>query len=178
MSTIPKDPLLGAAKAIVILLRIIVIFLITIIGIGIGALVSVGHATVMAKIAEVGAPGQTFTLLIVAFGLVMVLLALAYKFFEQLSGVIDSVSEGEPFHADNADRLSRMGWISICGHALGLLLAGIAAWFVPYLDKADQHTDIGFGVDLAGILLTLILFILARVFRRGAEMREELEGTV
>ena len=29
-----------------------------------------------------------------------------------------------------------------------------------------------------GILLVLILFILARVFRHGAAMREDLEGTV
>lgn len=28
------------------------------------------------------------------------------------------------------------------------------------------------------ILLTLVLFILARVFRQGTEMRAELEGTV
>ena len=31
---------------------------------------------------------------------------------------------------------------------------------------------------LGGILLALVLFILARVFRKGAEMRAELEGTV
>ena len=35
-----------------------------------------------------------------------------------------------------------------------------------------------FNVELTGILLTLILFILARVFREGSRMREELEGTV
>ena len=34
-----------------------------------------------------------------------------------------------------------------------------------------------FGAIL-GILLALVLFILARVFREGAAMRSELEGTV
>jgi hypothetical protein len=35
-----------------------------------------------------------------------------------------------------------------------------------------------FGFSLGGVLLALVLFILARVFRQGAKMREELEGTV
>jgi len=34
------------------------------------------------------------------------------------------------------------------------------------------------GLDGGSILLILILFILARVFREGARMRDELEGTV
>ena len=41
---------------------------------------------------------------------------------------------------------------------------------------ADLRADFGFSGG--GLLLMLVLFILARVFRRGAEMREELEGTV
>ncbi len=32
--------------------------------------------------------------------------------------------------------------------------------------------------DLTGILVVLTLFILARVFRQGAALREDLEGTV
>ena len=34
------------------------------------------------------------------------------------------------------------------------------------------------GFDMTALLLTVILFILARVFRHGAAMREDLEGTV
>jgi hypothetical protein len=36
----------------------------------------------------------------------------------------------------------------------------------------------GGGISFGGFLLALVLFILARVFRKGTEMREELEGTV
>ena len=32
--------------------------------------------------------------------------------------------------------------------------------------------------DFGGLILILTLFILARVFRHGAAMREDLEGTV
>jgi hypothetical protein len=38
--------------------------------------------------------------------------------------------------------------------------------------------DIGFGLSPAGVAFVLLLFILARVFRQGAAMRDDLEGTV
>jgi hypothetical protein len=34
------------------------------------------------------------------------------------------------------------------------------------------------GIDFGGVLTALLLFILARVFREGAAMRKDLEGTV
>jgi hypothetical protein len=39
---------------------------------------------------------------------------------------------------------------------------------------------VGIQVDLplAGLFLALVLFILARVFREGTRMREDLEGTI
>jgi galactitol-specific phosphotransferase system IIC component len=43
----------------------------------------------------------------------------------------------------------------------------------------EAHADVRTDLDLGGsLLLPLVLFILARVFRHGAAMREELEGTV
>ena len=44
------------------------------------------------------------------------------------------------------------------------------------MENADITIDA--GLDIEGILLALILFILARVFRHGARMRDDLEGTV
>ena len=49
---------------------------------------------------------------------------------------------------------------------------------MPYLEKAGQHVDVDFGIDGESLLLILILFVLARVFREGAAMQAELEGTV
>jgi MFS family permease len=178
MLTKPKDPLLGTATVLVVLLRIIVIFAMVMIGIGIGAMVTVGNDQVMEQLAAAGAPRHAIGYLVAVLALVMVLLALAHEFFGQLAGIIGSVGEGEPFRAENADRLSKMGWLSVAVHVLALILAAFSKWFKPFLEKAGHDADIGFSVELTGILLTLILFILARVFRRGAEMREELEGTV
>jgi len=178
MSVSPKDPLLGSAKVLVVLLQFVIIFAMVMIGIGIGAMVSVSHDEVMKQIGVAGAPRQAFGFLIAAMVMIMVLLSMAYKFFKELLGIIASVGEGEPFRAENADRLSRMGWLSVAVHVLAAILAGLGKWFEPFAEKAGHDLEVGFNVELTGILLTLILFILARVFKRGAEMREELEGTV
>ena len=178
MPTKSTDPLLGTAKVLIVLLQIIVIFAMVMIGIGIGVLSSVEHVRIAAKIAEAGAPNYAFWLLIGAMALVFVLLGLAHRFFKELAGIVNSVGTGDPFALDNADRLTRMGWLSVGAHGLALVLAGLSHWFAPYLAKAGHHADFGFDVELTGVLLTLILFILARVFRQGATMRAELEGTV
>ena len=174
----PKDPLLATVQVLLVLIKIVFIFGIVMLGIGAGALLSVGRADVLAKIAEVGAPDGAYWLLLAIIVFTMGILALGFHFFKELGGVIDSVGEGDPFRADNATRLSRMGWISVAAQAAGLLIGAVVLWLKPYIEKADGHADLGFGIDAGGLLLTLILFILARVFRRGAEMREELEGTV
>ena len=174
----PKDPLLGAVRLLIVLIQLLAIFAMVMIGIGIGAMLSVQSTEIAAKIAEAGAPASGFWLLIGAMALIIVLLSLAFRFFKELSGIVNSVREGDPFQVQNADRLTRMGWISIGAHGLAIVLAALSAWFAPYLEKAGHDAEFGFDVEITGLLLTLILFVLARVFRHGAAMREELEGTV
>ena len=50
----------------------------------------------------------------------------------------------------------------------------IAIMIQPYSDRLHVEGKISFH----GLLLTLVLFILARVFRHGTTLRTELEGTV
>lgn len=178
MQTVHKDPLLAAARVIIVMIQIIAIFGIVMLGIGIGAMLSVQNAAIAAKLAEAGAPASGLWLLIGAMAMIMVLLAMAWRFFQELTGMVNTVSQGDPFQRENAARLTRMGWLSLAAQGLILVLAMITAWFEPYFEKAGHNLDIGFDVDLTGILMTLVLFILARVFTRGADMREELEGTV
>jgi hypothetical protein len=54
----------------------------------------------------------------------------------------------------------------------------MALWLSEHIkaDKADLDINIGFSGS--GLVLMLVLFILSRIFRHGAAMREELEGTV
>lgn len=176
------DPLLGAARVIVVLAQIALIFGMVMLGIGIGALLTVGHGELAGKIAEAGAPPVTYWFIILAMLVGMVVLGLAMRFLKELTGIIKSVDQGDPFAPENAVRLSRMGWLMVAVQALAALMGIIALALVPHMQAAaaehNIHGEFSFGPDFGLILLTLILFILARVFRKGTEMREELEGTV
>ncbi|HEY8604914.1 DUF2975 domain-containing protein [Tsuneonella suprasediminis] len=114
---------------------------------------------------------------VMAVGLIIV--ALMFGFFDRLRRIIGTVGQGDPFQPENATRLSQMGWL-IVGAQLMVIPAGIlAAVIAPFADKMDNvHFTIDGGFDAEGILLAIVLFILARVFRHGAAMRDDLEGTV
>ena len=71
-------------------------------------------------------------------------------------------------------RLRRVGWL-----LLGVQALGVATMVVyGFLPKALHEVYLGFGPSPAGLLAILVLFVLARIFRHGAEMRADLEGTV
>lgn len=91
-----------------------------------------------------------------------------------LLAMIAAVSREETFASENIGRMERVAW-----NVIHLQLLGLAA----RLSGVDISGDIsGFeiGLDLSpgGIAFALLLFILARVFRQGAAMRADLEGTV
>ena len=120
---------------------------------------------------------------IIAVGLLM-FVGIFYA-LKQLLDIVDSVAAGDPFVSANADRLTRMAWVVL---AVRVILPAVLAnlqlklqqlpmladsiLVIPATDKGI--TDSGDN----GIFLVLVLFVLARIFRRGAEMREDLEGTV
>lgn len=178
-----SDLLLKAARLMAFLGQIVTVIGMAAVGLGIAVILTVGRSAVYERITKVGAPDAAFALTILAFALIIAMLFIGYRFLGELGGIIATVGKGDPFARSNADRLSRMGWLSVAGQVIGAVLAAMAAWFVPYLARLDgvrvkHDVDLGFGIGGGGILLTLILFILARVFREGAKMREDLEGTV
>jgi Protein of unknown function (DUF2975) len=97
--------------------------------------------------------------------------ALVFLGGRKLLAIIASVAEGDPMTADNAGRFAALGWIAAAINGVGMAVAALAAPF-----QADG--DGGFGIDLSGLLLVMLLFILARVFRVGAAMRADLDGTI
>ena len=111
------------------------------------------------------------------FGLMFVAL---FLFFRKMQALIGTVGDGDPFTPENAHRLNAMA-----GLVLGIQVAGVVvAGFRHHLaslalgsTSSESFIDFGRG-DIVGILMVIILFILARVFRHGAAMREDLEGTV
>lgn len=173
-----RDPLLAAAKVLLVIAKVFIIVGMVALAFALGAMLTVVRTDLLAKMAEANVPAMGIWLIALAMLTGEAMLYLGYRFVSELRGIIDSVGEGEPFRPENADRLSRMGWIMVALQVLILPIAALAVWFAPFAEKIDAHAHVDGGLDGGSILLTLILFILARVFREGTRMREELEGTV
>ncbi len=173
-----RDPLLLAAKLIVGFGIGIMIFAMVMIGIGLGALATVERARIVTELTNAGASADMIWLVAVALGLAFTLLFLATRFLLELFGIIDSVGTGDPFAPENGTRLNRMGWLAAGVQIATWAVKGVVKVLEPYAAKIGKPIDLGSDLNLSGILLVLILFILARVFRHGAAMRADLEGTV
>lgn len=116
-----------------------------------------------------------FSSLALALGAV----ALIFLFFGNLRAIISTVGEGDPFVPANANRLNLMAWLLLGVQVIAVPLAGFLLWLAKWaepMENADITVDS--GLDLTGVIMVVVLFILARVFRHGAAMREDLEGTV
>ncbi len=177
-----SDLLLLAGKIITVFMQAAMAFGATALIIGAGALLFYRDTLQAEYIADSSNPDAVFPIAailgVMLIGLVIV--AALFVFFGKLRQIINTVGEGDPFVPDNADRLSLMAWLMLGiqllilpAFALALELAKVADQFGEGIDL-----DVDGGFDLSGILLIIILFILARVFRHGAAMREDLEGTV
>jgi hypothetical protein len=92
----------------------------------------------------------------------------------RLLAIVETVREGDPFVAANAQRLQAIAWVLLALQLLSLVIGGIAkAISTP---AYPLHLDAGFSTS--GWLAVLLTFVLARVFAAGTLMREDLEGTV
>jgi hypothetical protein len=101
-------------------------------------------------------------------------LGLIWSAVQSLLGMIRAVEDGDTFDASNADRLEK-----IAANILGLQMLGwIAALVGSPIGGDINGFDVGLKLSPGGIAVVLMLFILARVFRQGAVMRDDLEGTV
>ncbi len=172
----PKDPLLAAARVVVGLLMGLFAFVGVIVTIGLGAILTVQRSEIIERAATANGGPVGYPLILLAFVLIIGLMALSFLFMRELMRMIGSVQLGDPFQPFNADRLRRMGWLTVGSQVTLVALAAIGMAFDgirPAL-MAEDALNAAFG----GLLLALVLFILARVFRIGAAMREELEGTV
>ncbi|OBX19737.1 hypothetical protein A9995_04020 [Erythrobacter sp. QSSC1-22B] len=173
-----RDLLLAAAKVLLALLIGILIFAMAMVGIGIGAVLSVGRPTLLAEIAAAGAPQYAYWVVIALLLLVEGMLFLGLRFLMELRRIVVSVEEGDPFRPANAERLARMGWLALAIWLAGIPVSLIGAWLTPYAVAAGEDVVIQGDFGVESLFLILTLFILARVFRQGAAMRDDLEGTV
>lgn len=183
---VKRDLLLAAAKVFLAFLIAVLIFAMAMVAIGVVVL-TVGRSELLGDIVAADAPAYAYWLVVLLLLLIAGTLFLAMRFVSELrrivlSGIVLSVEEGDPFHPDNARRLARMGWLALAIWLAGIPFSLIAALIAPYVGAAGNHmsVEIELGVQngFAALFLILTLFILARVFRQGAAMRDELEGTI
>jgi hypothetical protein len=122
-------------------------------------------------------------LVALAGGFIYVLLAMLV--FILFTKIVETAMTGDPFVAQNADRLTKAGWLLLATYGVGIVTGIAALGMVPakLMEKAGEdapnliHIDNG-NPSPVGLLSILLIFVLAQIFRRGAEMRAELEGTV
>jgi hypothetical protein len=173
------DAILKIGKIMTVLLQVITCIAMIIIAIAL-PFVLFNSDQVASSLAESGSTASPTTVMALIAALMVALIAViatAFHFFQLLGRIIDTVSEGEPFIEVNADRLSKMGWIVLIFQLASLPIGAVAAYLTAQMpDHLDVSADIEFS--LTGILMAVVLFILARVFRHGAAMRDDLEGTV
>ena len=99
---------------------------------------------------------------------------LNHAMLTRLLAIVQTVRNGDPFVAANAERLQRVAWVLVALQVLSLVIGAIGkAVSTP---AHPLHLDAGFSA--MGWLAVLLTFLLARVFALGAAMRDDLEGTV
>lgn len=176
MTASKRDPLLTSARWLVIFCQGLALIVAGAVILGVGV-VLVAHDQVLAKLAEhtTGASGwEVLAAISLIMALVAGMAAMAFLWLREMRRIIDSVAGGDPFVPENADRLQKMGWLTVAIELTSIPVGGIGAWITSVVKDATSD----FGISLGGVLLAVVLFILARVFREGARLRGELEGTV
>ena len=99
---------------------------------------------------------------------------LNYAVLKRLLAIVETVREGDPFVAENADRLQAIAWMLLGLQILSIIIGGIG----KVISTPAHPVDIDAGFSINGWLAVLLTFLLARVFAEGTLMREDLEATV
>ncbi len=173
-----SDPLLAALRVFLFVGIAVLCFAGIVLAVG-APLVLIMPNRVLAELAMEGAASLAgvpplLALLLAGFAGICALVA---HFFHLLLKITDTVRAGDPFTPSNATRLSRMAWTATLAYLLTLVLAVPATWVDEQLGE-QSSLSIAAQFDIGSILLILVLFILARVFRQGAAMRADLDGIV
>jgi len=183
MTSITRDPLLAIAKGILWFLMGVMLVAAASCLIAIPAMHIFQHEITI-ELAKEATPFPTGMFLWACSGILLFAAAtvlIVFRLFQLLKRIVDTVGLGDPFVPENARRLTQMAWLTLAMQLVTFPIGALAGWLGTEMTKLGAHTkidDLDMGISGNGLLLMLILFILARVFRQGAAMRAELEGTV
>jgi hypothetical protein len=166
-----RDPLLTAATIATMLARIALVL--GMIGLSAALAAAVFRPGLLGThMIGIGSGEQDHipALALVVVALTIAVFALLYDFSVRLAQIIGTVGHGNPFTFANAARLTRMGWLAMSVQVINISQTLITTYLPT--NGMDTH------LSLTALAVGLVLFILARVFRHGVTMREDLEGTV
>jgi len=103
-------------------------------------------------------------------------LALVQFILRALQRVVASASVGDPFIETNAVELVRVAWLLLGVNVIDSLIKPIVYLLGPAAMRAKVHDMV--HVSVTGLFAVLLIFVLAKIFRRGSDMRAELAGTI
>jgi hypothetical protein len=178
MNALTRDPLLSVSRAILWVLTIVLAVAVGACAIAIPALIFTqgSTATSFARAFPGCDPWKVIVAIVAVLALAILLLLLVISCLRLLRQIVDTVGEGDPFIPVNAQRLTTMAWLVLAIQVVLVPMEAIGVWIAQFDPKEHVHIDAGISGN--GLLLMLVLFVLARVFRQGTAMREELEGTI
>lgn len=114
-----------------------------------------------------------FIWLAVSCALVLPVAAAVHAILTRLIAIVRDTRAGAAFSDRNAHRLTIVAWALLAINLIDLAHGQLSVW------ASEQSGEyFGWTLSLTGWLAVPLLFLLARVFREGAAMREDLEGTV
>lgn len=156
------------------------LFLIVVLALALGALELAALGLFHLPIPESEMHGNSMTQILAAASLAItggvICIALAAWMFILTARIIDTASTGDPFVTENADRLNHIACLLLAVQVVGLTIDALINLFPKSI---TDNVSIGYdGLSASGVLAALLIFVLAQIFRRGSEMRAELEGTV
>jgi hypothetical protein len=109
---------------------------------------------------------------VASLGLVVV--PLNHSILKRLLAIVETVRQGDPFVAANAERLRVIAWVMFTLQILSIIIGAIG----KSVSTPAHPIDLDAGFSMTGWLAVLLTFLLARVFAEGTLMRDDLEGTV
>lgn len=102
--------------------------------------------------------------IVLALGLV----AVVHVSLTRLLAMVETVRSGDPFVPENATRLYTIAWCLLGSQVFELAFGAVAA----VMNAAGSSID--WNLTLNGWLAVVLLFVLARVFEEGTQLRDDL----
>ena len=111
-------------------------------------------------------------LMFACLGLIPVAVAV-HVILTRLMAMIRDTMGGAAFSEINAGRLRTIAWMLLVINIFDLAFGQVSIWA-----SAQSGEYLGWSLSLTGWFAVPLLLVLARLFREGAAMQSDLEGTV